>query len=51
MSNKKVMIVDDMPDIVDMVKRMLQSEGYETMEANSGRECLEKIREEKPDLI
>ena len=48
---KKIMIVDDVPDIVDMVKHMLQSKGYETMEATSGKECLEKIRENRPDLI
>ena len=48
---KKVMVVDDMPDIVDMVSRMLESENYDVMKAYSGEECLEKIRVEKPDLI
>ena len=48
---KKIMIVDDVPDIVDMVRHILQSKGYETMEAAGGKECLEKIREEQPDLI
>jgi len=48
---KKIMIVDDVPDIVDMVKHILRSKGYETMEATGGKECLEKIREEQPDLI
>lgn len=48
---KKIMIVDDVPDIVDMVKLMLQSEGFETMEATSGKDCLEKVRKVRPDLI
>ena len=51
MKPKKIMIVDDMPDIVEMVKHILESEGYETMVAYSGKECLEKIRKGKPDLI
>jgi len=51
MMKKKVMVVDDMPDIVDVVSRMLESSNYEVMKAYSGEECLEKIREEKPDLI
>ncbi|MDY6958748.1 MAG: response regulator [Halobacteriota archaeon] len=49
--NKKVMVIDDMPDIVDMVSRMLESENYDVVTAYSGEECMEKIRDEKPDLI
>ncbi|MDY6864901.1 MAG: response regulator [Halobacteriota archaeon] len=48
---KKVMVIDDMPDIVDMVSLMLESENYDVVTAYSGEGCLEKIREEKPDLI
>lgn len=45
------MIVDDEPDLVDIVKKILNSENYKTMQAYGGKECLEKIRKEKPDLI
>ncbi len=42
---KKIMIVDDEPDVVDVVKMMLESEGYGVIGAHSGEECLEKINE------
>lgn len=48
---KKIMIVDDEPDIVEMMKIMLESVGFSTIECFSGKECLEKINYEKPDLI
>ncbi|MDI6902147.1 MAG: response regulator [Methanocellales archaeon] len=51
MVKKKIMVVDDDPSIVVIVKDMLESEGYETMWAYSGQECLDKIRRERPDLI
>ena len=47
----KIMIVDDEPDVVDLVKIVLKSEGYEVVTANSGREALEKIGTEMPDLV
>lgn len=47
----KIMIVDDEPDFVHIVKTMLEQEGYEVIEANSGKECLDKLKQEKPDLI
>jgi len=49
--NKKIMVVDDEPDTVDLVKLVLETEGYEVMTAYSGRECLEKISHEKPDVV
>ena len=47
----KIMIVDDEPEVVDAVKIILETEGYNTVEAYSGRECLKKLKEEKVDLI
>jgi two-component system response regulator VicR len=47
---KKIMIVDNDPDVVDTVGEMLKSEGYEVIGAYSGRECLKKLGAE-PDLI
>ncbi|HMB01937.1 MAG TPA: response regulator [Spirochaetota bacterium] len=50
--NAKVMIVDDEPDIVKIVKMSLELANYGIIEANSGEECLEKLEKgEMPDLI
>ena len=48
---KKVLIVDDDPDIVEAEKMILESEGYEVDSAPDGESGLAKAREIKPDLI
>jgi CheY-like chemotaxis protein len=48
---KKILVVDDEPDVTYLVKEMLGREGFEVEEANSGEEALEKINDEKPDLV
>ncbi len=45
------MVVDDEPDTVDLVKLVLETEGFEVITAFSGRECLNKISHEKPDAV
>jgi two-component system alkaline phosphatase synthesis response regulator PhoP len=47
----KILVVDDEPDIVYLVKKILQNEGYEVIEATSGAECIDKVKREKPDLV
>lgn len=47
----KIMIVDDEPDIRLLVGKMLEREGYEVSQASTVREFLERLKEEKPDLI
>ncbi len=47
----KIMVVDDEPDIVRVVSRMLEGEGHEVIPAYSGEEALEKLEVIKPDLI
>ncbi|MEM2889926.1 MAG: response regulator [Candidatus Hadarchaeum sp.] len=51
MPKKKIMVVDDSRSIVRAVELLLESEGFETVTASNGRECLEKLEKEKPDLI
>jgi len=41
--NKKIMIVDDEPDILISLKAVLEHEEYEVITVNSGFECIEKI--------
>ncbi len=48
---KMIMIVDDEPNTVELVKLVLETEGYETSAAYSGSEALEKIKTNKPDMI
>ena len=47
---KKILIVDDEPDIVNLLKYNLETEGYDVVSANNGKAALEKAREH-PDLI
>ena len=47
----KILIVDDDPDIVESMRVVLKSRGYQVSCAFSGREGLKKMREEIPDLI
>jgi len=51
MDKKRVLIVDDEPDIVESVKFSLELENIECLEAYDGEEALLKAKKEKPDLI
>ncbi len=48
---KKVMVVDDEPDTLELVKLVLESGGFETVLAASGMEALASIVNTKPDLV
>ncbi len=47
----KIMVVDDEPDVVDLVKLVLESDGFRVVTAYSGKEALDKIDREMPDLV
>lgn len=47
----KIMVVDDEPDVVHILKSILEKGGYSVVEAIRGKECLGKLKNEKPDLI
>jgi len=51
LNNKKILIIDDEPNITEMLKDNLEFKGYEVCVANGGREGLEKAIEFKPDII
>jgi len=48
---KKVLIIDDEPDIVTFLTLLLEDNGYATISAKDGQEGLEKIQAEHPDLV
>jgi DNA-binding response OmpR family regulator len=49
--SKKILLVDDEPDIVTSVKARLEASGYQVVVAVDGQQALESARKEMPDLI
>jgi two-component system alkaline phosphatase synthesis response regulator PhoP len=47
----KVLIADDEPDILEILKYNLSNEGYEVVTAKDGEDAIEKAKLTKPDLI
>jgi CheY-like chemotaxis protein len=47
----KILVIDDDPDIVLSVRTTLEKAGHKVIEAPNGREGLERIRADRPELI
>jgi two-component system alkaline phosphatase synthesis response regulator PhoP len=50
-NSKKILIVDDEPDILEFLQYSLKKEGYEVVTASDGKQALISADSEKPDLI
>lgn len=50
-SQKRVLVVDDEPDTIMLLKHLLIQHGFNVSGAASGKECLKKVEEISPDLI
>jgi two-component system alkaline phosphatase synthesis response regulator PhoP len=50
-NNKKILLVDDDPDILEFLSYNIKNEGYEIETAENGIEALKKLDVFKPDLI
>ncbi len=48
---KKILIADDEPDILEIIRYNLQQEGYEVITAKNGDEALDQARLHQPSLI
>lgn len=48
---KSILIVDDEPHIIELIKFNLQKEGYKTYEAESGNSALQILKNNKVDLV
>lgn len=51
MAKKYILIVDDDPDILDVLRLTIPEEEYEVVQAHDGHEALDKVYERPPDLI
>ncbi len=48
---KRILVVDDEPDIVEYLKTLLEDNGYQVHGANNGVDAMEKLKANRPDLI
>jgi len=53
MKNKdiRILLVDDEPDVIEIIKYNLEQEGYKVKTASNGKEALKKARKNTPHLI
>ncbi len=48
---KHILVVDDEPTVIRVLRLALEKAGYRVTKANNGEEALERIREEIPDAV
>jgi DNA-binding response OmpR family regulator len=51
MGRRKILVVDDEPKLVRVVREYLEHDGYRVVSAGDGREALDRFRQELPDLV
>jgi len=51
MAKKKILLVDDEPDLVKVTTYRLKKMGYDVVTGVTGQEALDLIRSEEPDLV
>ncbi|KYP15706.1 response regulator [Flavihumibacter sp. CACIAM 22H1] len=51
MTAKKILVVDDDPYILMSLEFLLQKNNYHVIVARNGREALELVKQERPDLV
>ena len=49
--NKKILVVDDEPDVVELIERTLRNEGFEVVSAYDGIGAVDLADSERPDLV
>ena len=50
-TKEKILVIDDLESIVNMLDQLLSSAGYNILKAHSGKEGLAALKKDKPDLI
>jgi CheY-like chemotaxis protein len=51
MSKEKILCIEDEPQMIDLIRLILETQGYRVVAAQGGEEGLAKMRSEQPDLI
>ena len=50
-TTKHILCIEDEPEMIDLIRLILSRRGFEVVGAAGGKEGLEKVRENPPDLI
>ena len=50
-TTKHILCIEDEPEMIDLIRLILGRRGFEVIGAAGGKEGLEKVRQEPPDLI
>jgi len=50
-ANMRILCIEDEPEMIDLISLILSRRGFEVKGASGGREGLEMVRKEKPDLV
>ncbi len=50
-TKRRVVYIEDEPEMIDLVRLILNRRGYEIIGANGGREGLDLVRQEIPNLV
>ena len=51
MDRPKILVIDDDPDVVELMRIALEANGYDVCSASNGTEGLRAVKEIRPDLI
>lgn len=51
MEEKKVLCIEDEPEMIDLIQLILERRGFKVVGAVGGREGIEALQREKPDLV
>ena len=51
MNKKRILLVDDEPALLELIKIRLEANGYEVISASDGQQALDLARKEMPELI
>jgi two-component system, OmpR family, response regulator VicR len=50
-TTKHILCIEDEPEMIDLIRLILGRRGFEVIGAAGGKEGLEKVRQEPPDLV
>jgi CheY-like chemotaxis protein len=51
MSSARILVVDDDPDFVEIMRTILESNDYQVITAANGNQALSQVKAERPDLM